>query len=126
MEMTTIKLVGYLSDVKTGDKLYYARATDENEILEVTVESVELTLYADGYHPAWINCKWEEADGEQQEDAISVCILFKTKEEALKYLIQQEQNYINDLADQKARAQVRIMDLEEQITQLHVGDQYER
>ena len=126
MEMLTIKLVGYLSDVKTGDKLYYARSMDENEVLEVTVESVELTLYADGYHPTWINCKWEEADGEQQEDGIAVTILFKTKEEALKYLIKQEQNYINDLADQKARAQVRIMDLEEQITQLHVGDQNER
>ena len=119
-QQTTINLVGYLSDVKPGDKLYYARPTEENEVLEVTVESVELTLYSDGYHPTWINCKWEEADGEQREDGIAVTILFKTKEEALKYLIKQEQNFINDLADQKARAQVRIMDLEEQITQLHV------
>ena len=124
MEMT-INVVGKLSDVMLGDKLYYAH--HDSLVLEVTVGYIELTKYEDGYHPTWINCKWiDPEDGTEMEDDISVCILFKSREEALKHLIQQEKEYIDSINDCKAKAQVRIMDLEEQITQLHVGDQNER
>ena len=54
------------------------------------------------------------------KDNISVCCLFKTKEEALKYLTRQYRDYVSSLNARKAKAQVKLMDLEEQLTQLHV------
>lgn len=115
----TVNIIGRLSDVKPGDILYYA--TPDHNVIEVTVDHIEFMRYDDGYHATWISCEWKDPeDGEEDDDAISVCLLFKSKEEALKYLIQQEKEYIDSINDCKAKAQVRIMDLEEQITQLHV------
>ena len=120
MPEVTINIIGYLSDVKPGDILYYTD-DDSNNIIEVTVDHIEFMRYDDGYHATWIGCQWKDPDdGETVEDSISVCLLFRSKEDALKHLIEVEKKYINDLNDWKAKAQVRIMDLEEQITQLHV------
>ena len=46
--------------------------------------------------------------------------LSSKKEEALKYLTQRYRDYISGLNNQKAAAQVKLMDLEEQFAQLHV------
>ena len=115
----TVNIIGRLSDVNPGDTLYYA--TPDNNIIEVTVDHIDFMRYDDGYHASWISCKWKDPEnGEDVEDAITVTLLFKSKEDALKHLIEEEKRYINDLNDCKAKAQVRIMDLEEQIAQLPV------
>ena len=120
MPEVTINLVGHLSDVNPGDVLYYTNYKDR--VVEVTVSSIEFTRYSDGYHPSYINCKWKDPDEACQEieDDLPVEMLFKSKQEALNDLIKREREYIDDLNANKAQAQVRIMDLEEQITQLHV------
>lgn len=120
MSEVTENNIGYLSDVKPGDTLFYTRDYPENEISEVTVKSIELTSYKGASRVEWVNCEWEEADGMPMENGISPASLFRTEEEALKHLIKKERKYINHLDDMKAKAQVRIMDLEERITQLHV------
>ena len=119
MPEITINIIGYLSDVNPGDILYYADS--DSNIIEVTVDHIEFVRYDDGYHVTWIGCHWKDPeDGETVEDSISVCLLFRSKEDALKHLIEVEKKCINDLNDRKAKSQVRIMDLEEQIIQLHV------
>ena len=120
MSEMVINLEGYLSDVKPGDTLYFA--TPDDEVIEVTVVKLELTLDEKGYSPYWIVCKWCEGaeNDKEMEDSISVCRLFKTKEEALKYLMKRYMDYINSLDDRRAEAKVKLMDLEEQLTQLHV------
>lgn len=120
MSEMLINVEGYLSDVKPGDTLYFAISDDE--VIEVTVVNLELTLEEVGYRPYWITCKWYEGaeNDKEMKDSISVCCLFRTKEEALKYLTQRYRDYISSLNDRKAEAQVKLMDLEEQITQLHV------
>lgn len=120
MSEVTANNIGYLSDVKPGDTLFYTKAYPENEISEVTVKSIELTSYNGVSYVEWVNCEWEEADGTPMENGISPTFLFRTEEEALKHLIKKEHEYIKHLADMKAKAQVRIVDLEERITQLHV------
>lgn len=116
MPEITINLTGHLADVKPGDKLFYAV---DDTVVEVTVVDIEFMLYADGFHPTWINCNWLE-NGSVMTESISVCCLFRDKEEALKYQIKEYQDYIGQLNDKKAQIQVKIMDLEEKITQLHV------
>ena len=116
MSEITINLTGHLADVKPGDKLFYAV---DDDVIEVYVVSIELTLCTDGYHPTWINCNWMENQNVMTK-SISVCCLFRDKEEALKYQINEYKNYIGQLNDRKAQIQVKIMDLEEKITQLHV------
>ena len=118
-QQITIDLVGHLSDVSPGDILYYA--TSDYDVIEVTVDHIEFMRYDDGYHATWIACEWKDPEnGEDVAESISVGLLFRSKEEALKHLIAREREYIDTLNDRKANAQVRIMDLEEQITQLHV------
>lgn len=120
MSEMLINVEGYLSDVKPGDTLYFATSGDE--VIEVTVVNLELTLEEAGYRPYWITCKWYEGaeNDKERKDSLSVEWLFKTKEEALKYLMQSYRDHINSLNARKAEAQVKLMDLEEQITQLHV------
>lgn len=120
MSEMLINVEGYLSDVKPGDTLYYA--TSDDEVIEVTVVNLELTMEEVGYRPYWITCKWYEGaeNDKEMKDSISVCCLFKTKEEALKYLMQSCMDYINSLDDRRAEARVKLMDLEERLTQLHV------
>jgi hypothetical protein len=120
MSEMLINVEGYLSDVKPGDTLYFA--TSDDKVIEVTVVNLELTLDEKGYSPYWITCKWYEGaeNDKEMEDSISVCCLFKTKEEALKYLMRRYMDYINSIDDRRAEAKVKLMDLEEQITQLHV------
>ena len=120
MSEMLINVEGYLSDVKPGDTLYFA--TSDDEVIEVTVVNLELTLEEVGYRPYWITCKWYEGaeNDKEMKDTISVCCLFKTKEEAFKYLTRQYRDYVSSLNARKAKAQVKLMDLEEQLTQLHV------
>lgn len=120
MPEVTINLIGYLSDVNPGDILYYTNYKDH--VVEVTVSYIEFIRYSDGYHPSYMNCKWNDPDevGKEIEDDLPVDLLFKSKQEALNDLIKREREYIDDLNTDKAKAQVRIMDFEEQITQLHV------
>jgi len=115
-----INVEGYLSDIKPGDTLYFA--TSDDEVIEVTVVNLELTLEEVGYRPYWITCKWYEGaeNDKEMKNTLSVDWLFKTKEEALKYLMQSYRDHISRLNDRKAKAQVKLMDLEEQLTQLHV------
>ena len=114
-----ISLIGYLSDARPGDTLFYVRGA-EDPVIEVTVDALELMLDADGYSPFWIDCHWTDEAGEPQSGCIFTHVLFKSKEDAIKYLRDEEKKEIERYQESIVKARSNILRLEEQLAQLHV------